>query len=307
MAIADTPSVQSGHSMWAEPQAFKAHFNRSPFYLYHSLANHPLFEIPRLVKLAQSLKHDPFNYCYDAGDIKVDQRWNQRPANSFTLEESIERLDCAGAWVILKHTNLDPEYNALMNLIMADIERMTGRDLKDCTRLLEAQIMLTSPGRITPYHLDNECNVLLQIRGEKDIYVFDQTDREILTETELERFWVGDWNAGEYKARCQERARAFRLKPGNAVHIPVNAPHWLQNDQNISMSLSINFEWTDDTAANIYRTNHYLRKIGLKPNPPGRSRFRDAAKTALVSAGFLQAVDWMKRKKHGKPQTSDMH
>src|SRR5260370_1199061 len=82
------------------------------------------------------------------------------------------------------------------------------------------------------HHLDNKCNFLIQIRDEKDLFVFNQSDRQVLRETELERFWVGDWNAGEYKARCQERSHCFRLAPGRAVHIPVNAPHWVKNDQN---------------------------------------------------------------------------
>jgi hypothetical protein len=273
----------------ADECIFKENFDRAPFLLTHGLSAHPLFELPRLLRLAQLVKRDSNNVVYDAGEVRVEDRWNQRPPKHYTLEEAMERIECTGAWVILKHTEQDPEYKVLMETIMSDIQQMSGRNLRKNTKNLEAQIMLTSPGRITPYHLDNECNVLLQITGEKDIYVFDQRDREVLTEVELERFWVGDWNAGEYKMRCQDKAHAFHLAPGAAVHIPVNAPHWVKNNANISISLSINFEWKDELVPNVYRANFFLRHLGIHPRPPGQSRVSDILKQATITAGFSPA------------------
>jgi hypothetical protein len=290
VSVAGVPS-----SLSADPSVFRQKFDRTPFRLAHSFARHPLFEIPRLLQLAQFLKRNVHNVAFDAGDVRVDQRWKYRSPNPYTLEEAMERIDHTGAWVILKHTELDPEYRALMDAIMSDVERLSGQKLRKLTKNVEAQIMITSPGRITPYHFDNECNVLLQINGEKDLFVFDQTDREVLTEVELEKFWVGDWNAGEYKARCQERAHAFRLTPGAAVHIPVNAPHWVKNDANVSLSLSVNFEWKDELVYNVYRANYFLRKIGAQPNPPGRSAVRDSLKHTVMALGFVPARDTAKR------------
>jgi len=282
--IVDLSSV-----LTADQSFFKEKFDRQPFCLTHRLANHPLFEIPRLIALAQFLSRDPRNIACDAGEIRVEQRWNQRPRNPYTLREALERIDCAGAWVILKHSELVPEYKAVMNAVLLDVERLSGTSLRRAIKNAEAQIMLTSPGRITPYHFDNECNVLLQINGEKDIFVFDQTDRQVLTDVELERFWVGDWNAGEYKARCQDRAHTLRLAPGKAVHIPVNAPHWVKNDANVSVSLSVNFEWKDESLFNVYRANYFLRKMGIQPSPPGQSRLRDAMKQAVMASSFVPA------------------
>ena len=284
---------------------YREKFDRRPFCFSHNLANHPLFELARLTELAEFLRRDPHNTAYDAGDIKVEQRWNQRPRNPYTLREALERLDCAGAWVILKHCETSPEYGALMNEVLLDLEDVGGEPLRKRLKNPEVQIMLASPGRITPYHFDNECNVLMQIRGEKDIWVFDQTDRQVLTEVELERFWVGDWNAGEYKARCQDRGLAVRLVPGGGVHIPVNAPHWVKNDNNISVSLSINFEWRDESRYNVYRANYFLRKMGMQPSPPGQSAVRDGVKHAVMASGFVparnasrNAVRFLRRMRH---------
>jgi Cupin-like domain len=281
------PTTQILKSLWAAESTFRGSLDRAPFLLEHSLSDHPLFEHARLVRLAQFVKRNSNNVVYDAGEIGVEDRWNRRPPKQATLEEVMEGLDRAGAWVILKHTEQDPEYRALMEAIMSDIQCMSATDLRKTTKNLEAQIMVTSPGRVTPYHLDNECNILLQVKGEKDIFIFDQTDREVLTEMELERFWVGDWNAGEYKMRWQDKAHAFHLAPGSAVHIPVNAPHWVRNGGNISISVSINFEWKDESIPNVYRANFFLRKFGLQPVPPGQSGFRDATKGLAITACFM--------------------
>lgn len=277
-----------------DPHVFLENLDRRPFALAHSLADHPLFEVPRLLQLAEFLKHDPHNIAYDAGEIGVEQRWNRRPQNPYRLREAMERIEFTGAWVILKHSEQAPEYKAIMDAVLADVERLSGKNLRIAIKNPEAQIMLTSPRRITPYHFDNECNVLLQIKGEKDIFIFDQTDRQVLTETELERFWVGDWNAGEYKARCQDKAHQFRLTPGKAVHIPVNAPHWVKNDCNVSVSLSINFEWRDESLFNVYRANYFLRRMGIQPTPPGQSRLKDGAKHMVMTFGFVPARNFAK-------------
>lgn len=289
MTVAKMSLTQETQLLWTEEPGSKESFDRVPFSFRHSLAGHPLFELARLTRLANLLKRGLYNVAFDSGDISVEQRWNVRKPSQYTLEQALERIQSAGAWVILKHCELDPEYRALMESIMSAAERVINRPLWSKTKNLEAQIMITSPNRITPYHLDNECNLLFQITGGKDIFVFDQTNREVLTEAELEHFWVGDWNAGEYKARCQDSARAFRLTPGGAVHIPVNAPHWVKNDANVSVSLSVNFEWKDERVPNVYRANYYLRRIGIRPRPPGQSRLSDSTKNIVVGATFVPA------------------
>jgi hypothetical protein len=76
------------------------------------------------------------------------------------------------------------------------------------------------------------------------------------------------------------------MTPGSGVHIPVNFPHWVQNDDNISVSLSVNFQFLDSMRANLYRTNYYLRKFGIKPSRPGQHNTRDAAKSFAMSCAL---------------------
>jgi hypothetical protein len=86
-----------------------------------------------------------------------------------------------------------------------------------------------------------------------------------------------------------------RLVPGNGVHIPVNAPHWVQNDNNISVSVSINYHSWDSEYAHLYCANYFLRrKLGLTPTPPAKSALRDFLKRP-VGAAILKYKD----RRHG--------
>jgi hypothetical protein len=139
---------------------------------------------------------------------------------------------------------------------------------------------------VTSYHIDRECNFLLQIRGEKDLFVFDREDREVLPEEEIERFWSVDNNAAIYKRQLQSRAITYKLAPGMGAHIPVNCPHWLRNGDNISISLSVNFQFLDSMRANLYRANYMLRKFGLRPSAPGTSPALDRAKALAMTVAI---------------------
>jgi cupin-like protein len=269
---------------------FREQFNRRSFEFGHHLAGHRLFGIPRLIELSKRLSNKPGgNLYYDAGEVRVNQRWDESPTTDLSVDETIRRIEEAGAWVVLKRSEQDPEYRALLNECMAEIQTLLGRDLKREMKGDEVIIFITSPNRITTYHIDRECNFLLQMHGEKDISVFDQNDRQVLPEQEIERFWTVDNNAAIYKEQYQSRAKVYHLAPGKAIHIPVNAPHWVKNGNNISVSLSVNFQFRETFPANVYRANFLLRKLGINPVPPGQSRVRDAIKGFAMNSTYLPA------------------
>jgi hypothetical protein len=286
----NSSTIASAHMV--EPSdEFRPHFNRRPFQFEHTLANHPLFTLPRLLELAKSTQRNrPKDLYYDAGDaVRVDQRWNQMGPKP-PVEEALAGIEKSGAWITLHQSQKDPEYGELFRQCMREFEELTGVDVRKVRKVEDALIFITSPNRITPYHIDRECNFLLHVRGAKTVYVFDQNDREVLTETEVERFWTTDNNSAVYKKELQNRAKAFNLRPGDGVHIPVNAPHWVQNGSDFSVSLSVNFTHKDSERANTYRANFFLRKIGMNPKPPGQSPIGDAAKGAVMAVSFVPAM-----------------
>ncbi len=76
--------------------------------------------------------------------------------------------------------------------------------------------------------------------------------------------------------------------------MPVNAPHWVQNSNNISVTLAMIFQFPESVLGNVYRANHFIRKLGIKPRPPGSSRVGDKVK-AFAMGGAIGARDTLKR------------
>lgn len=270
-----------------DSKAARENFNRHSFAVSHRLSTHPLFQLPNLLQLAERTANSrPDDLYFDMGEVRPGQRWDQIPEARFSAIEAMQQLESSDAWFIFRHTQRDPEYKQLFDRGLSEIKEIAGDDVDSLIRQQDIIIFVTSPRRVTPYHMDRECNFLLQISGTKTVYVFDREDRDILPEQEIERFWAVDNNAPVFRPQFQDRAVSYKMMPGTGVHIPVNFPHWVQNDDNISVSLSVNFQFLDSTRANLYRSNYYLRKLGMRPSTPGLHRTRDAAKSFAMSCAL---------------------
>src|ERR1700736_4557958 len=263
---------------------FRDEFDKRSFAFRHRLANHPAFALERLIDLARETQLGrPGDLYYHAGTKDLNQRWDNTPKPEFSAADAIQRIENCGAWIVLKRADKNPEYEALLRECMAELQELTGLNLDRVMKVQEVILFITSPERITTYHIDRECSLLLQIRGDKQISIFDRNDREVLPEEEIERFWSVDHNAPRYKPELQHHAAVYEMTPGVGVHIPVNAPHWVQNGAGISISLNVNFQYHDTARANLYRLNFLLRKMGVRPSPPGISPIKDKVKSVAAT------------------------
>jgi Cupin-like domain len=293
---ADPGHFASGTRLIEESEEFRAKFDKFSFAFRHKLAGHPVFQLSRLMELAEETQSArPADLYYDAGAIDVNQRWDRTPRPEFSARDAIQRIEHCGAWIVLKRADKNKEYAAVLQECMAELQEYTGLNLERVMKIQEVILFVTSPKRITTYHIDRECSLLLQIQGHKHISIFDRNDRKVLPEEEIERFWSVDHNAPRYKPELQHHATVYELRSGNGVHIPVNCPHWVQNGSNISVSLNVNFQYRDTMRANLYRANFLLRKMGIQPTPPGVSPGKDKFKCIAV----LPAV-WAKNISRGR-------
>lgn len=79
----------------ANEDVFREAFDRRSFAFAHRLAGHPLFEPHRLLELARKLAEDPRDVYYDAGPIRVDQRWDQTAVCDLPLDYLLNRIETA--------------------------------------------------------------------------------------------------------------------------------------------------------------------------------------------------------------------
>jgi hypothetical protein len=262
-----------------DPQRFAACFNRRPFLIRHHLADHPLFALPRLIDLARRLPADRVEY--NAGDVPVSLDPRNTPRTGLSVEETIRRIEECRSWMVLKNVEHDTDYRALLDACLDQLRPYT-EPLAPGMSGREGFVFISSPGSVTPYHIDPENNFLLQIRGTKRVSVFDPRDRHVISEHALEAFFGGADRNLVYRDAYQDRATVFELAPGDAVHVPVAAPHWVKNGPRVSLSFSITFRTADsDRREILYRMNHRLRRWRLGPVPVGQWPALDDAKYFL--------------------------
>ncbi len=257
-----------------EPALFTAAFPHQPFLVKHALCGNPLFSLESLVALSTRLPSAKVEY--NVGTIDIDMHDKLTPQNGLSVQETIRRIETCRSWMVLKNVETDPTYRALLDACLTDVAHFSER-LTPGMRRHEGYIFVSSPGSRTPYHMDGEHNFLLQLTGSKKVYMWDGTDRSVLTEKEIESNYGGGHRNLNYQDAFEAKSQVFDLTPGLGLHFPVNAPHWVQNGPEVSVSFSVTFRTPAiDKRALLYAANGRLRSWGLSPKPVGESGVRDA-------------------------------
>ena len=257
---------------------FPPTYNRSTFMFRHGLSGHPLLQLPSLIDLAGRL--EKYDGCYwSNGSVNVTDRWEKGADRRQPLRNTLENIEQNDSLVILKFGVHDPIYGPLFRDILSLIIRLARPERIEDVLVGRVTILIASPHRTTAYHVDLDVNYLFQVAGDKFFAVFDQTDRTLVTDEELECFFNGDLSAAHFKPDREADATTYDLKAGFGVHVPWLAPHWARNGEQVSIAVSCNFDLAPlERLSAIYKTNHRLRGIGLKPRSPRDGSWADDAK-----------------------------
>ena len=247
--------------------AFQAVYPTQPGLVRHSLSDHPLFTLDALVALAARLREQDVEY--NRGDLPIGIDFEDVPGNGLAISETIRGIEENKSWMVLKNVDQDPAYRALLASTLAELDApiraKTGAMLKQ-----EAFIFISSPDSRTPLRFDPEHNLLLQLRGAKSVTVFPTDDEEIAPPEAHERLHAGTGHRNlPWKADYVARGQRFDLQAGDGIHVPLMAPHWVQNGPYVSISFSVTWRSAHSYAeAEARGLNAVLRRRGLAPVPP---------------------------------------
>lgn len=267
---------------------FAKNYNRSSFMFAHGLAGNPVFELPSLVALSRRLPSSPDFVYWSNGPVRIDDRWEAGSRAAQSLQETLENIRDNNSLVIMKHVEEDPVFAPILKPLLAQVIELAGADMREDVIVGEVLILVSSPKRLTAYHIDAEVNYLIQLTGDKIAHVFPPNDPEIVTDVELEQFHAGDFNSAAYRPASQDRATTYDLRAGYGIHIPTHAPHWVQNGDGISVALSVNYELRSVARqAKLLGINRWLRRRGLAPRRPGISVMGDQIKLSLAQAASV--------------------
>ncbi|MFV0644661.1 MAG: transcriptional regulator [Sphingomonadaceae bacterium] len=257
MAIFDSPARE----------IFARSYPEKPHILSHNLARHDLLDPGALARLAGRLPAHEIEY--NRGDLPIGV--DGKPgSNGLSIEETIIHIATSNSWAVLKHIEQDPAYEALLLGLLEElrpsIEARTGKMMRP-----QGFIFISSPGAVTPYHFDPEHNILLQLTGTKVMTQFPAGDTGFAPDEVHESYHAGGARELTWRDDMASEGQAFPLSPGEAVFVPVMAPHYVQVGPESSISLSITWrsEWSF-AEADARGFNRVLRGMGLKPHAPGR-------------------------------------
>lgn len=259
----------------AARQAFEQAYPEVPHKLVHALGDHPLMALHALARLAESLPATSVEYNASDQPLGVDKK---PAATGIPIGETIRNIETARSWAVLKNVEQDPAYAALLAQLLEEIrpviERKTGRMMKT-----QAFVFITSAGGVTPYHFDPEHNILMQVRGHKVMTQFPAGDATYAPDRVHETYHTGGGRELRWRDDLLTGGKEFALDPGEAVYVPVMAPHFVRNGTAPSVSFSITWRSAWSFAeADARAFNGLLRKLGLQPKPPGRWPANNRAK-----------------------------
>jgi len=259
---------------------FAENFDETPFQFRHHLDQHPAFELNALLTAAERLSSAKHNKShFESGEPDRNAWFGARPEGT-TLVQALASIQSGKNWVILKRIHEDPVYRDVLLEIIPELSKLSDVDMAKVFYDPTMTIFVTSPGRITPYHMDGETNFLAQIHGHKLVYIYNGNDPAVLPQPDMEKYWTGALPKINYPESLPNGHWQYTLAPGNGVFNPACFPHWLQNGDGVSVSVSINFKRRRNAAIGAHRMNRYLRKLGLNPTAPGKSLPLDRAKEA---------------------------
>ena len=254
---------------------FVSSYPEGPHKLRHNLSAHPLLELDALAELGESLPARSVEY--NRGDLPIGVD-GKPEGNGLTIGETIRGIEQTKSWAVLKNIEQHPAYAALVAELLAELEdeivRKTGRMMKT-----QGFIFVSSPDAVTPYHFDPEHNILLQLTGQKAMTVFPAGHADCAPDRVHEAYHTGGARELAWRDELACHGQTFRLAEGEAIYVPVMAPHHVKNGPKPSISLSITWrsEWSF-AEADARAFNALLRRWGLAPAPPGRWPARNSAK-----------------------------
>lgn len=237
--------------------------------LCHHLADHPLFARDALAALAERMPPDRVEY--NRGDLPLGVRPEDMPVSGLSVGETIRGIDSNGSWMVLKNVERDRAYGALLESALAElvplVDPRTGPMLHK-----EAFIFLSSPGSVTPFHMDPEHNILLQIEGEKTMTVFPAGDARLVPPRQSESFHGGGHRNLSWRDDFLDKGTSIELKRGDAILVPVKAPHFVKNGDAVSISFSITWRSERSVAeGELHSLNARLRNWSLPVLPVGNT------------------------------------
>jgi hypothetical protein len=255
--------------------------------LRHNFQHHPLMQLPRLAELARSLqKTNQCRYIKPGATQASAFDHDSDSKDGRSVDQVFERIEETGSWIALYNVQTDPAYAGFLKEVTDSMKPLIEKEQPN-TFKIAGFIFISAPPSVTPFHIDRENNLWLQVAGRKIMNVWDHRDRHVVAGADVDDFIkYGSLANVRLKDGYRERSREFDVGPGDGVYFPSTSPHmtstttdWVRPGDGVSISIGVVF-YTERTYrdANIHIANILLRKLRIEPRMPGEGGFTDTLK-----------------------------
>ena len=262
---------RTGSPIELDPVVLGPCLGTAPWRFTHHLTGEPLLSIDAIGAVADA--SPPASVEHHLADLPLLLPSGAAKRLPLSPREVATGIADNGCWMIVWNIHTRSDYQLLVERCLTEARVAAQRE--GGLTSPEASIIVSSPGAVVPIHLDRHHNLLLQIRGTKQVMIGRYRDPEVERRQIAQRFGEDAINA----TCLPDEQATFELGPGDGLYLPPYAFHSVIGGSEPSVSLACGFRTlrTERTEM-VYECNAALRRLGLQPRPPGRSDTGDQLK-----------------------------
>ena len=215
---------------------------------------------------------------HHVGDLPPVLPSGAAPRHAEPIDVVVRSVGTNGCWAMLSGLEQFDEYGAVLEHHLACLADALAR-AGEKERRREIAAFVASPGAVVPVHIDRHHNLLLQLAGHKTVLIGTYADTTS-AQVEVERRYGRE---RMNPLRLPDHEVAYELGPGDGLYIPPFTFHRIEGGDDVSIALSCGIHTErSEAAVRVHRANGTLRRLGIRPAPPGRSPRADRVKASLV-------------------------
>ena len=259
-------------------------WGREPTRLPHTLHSHPLFGRDALAELIERCPRQHYALVQTGGSDTAGRRWREGDIAGVSGARVIDTIGRASLWLNLRDVAaVDPRYGALLQAaydeVAAHVPGFRAQSLK-------LGILISSPGARVHYHCDLPGQALWQIAGRKRVFVYPPQPPYLQPQALENIAYSGYEFKLDYQPSFDAAAQVFELAPGQMLTWPLNAPHRVENFDELNISLTSE-HWTaaNRRSQRVLLANAVMRhRLGVAAASQAHSGPGYWAKVALQAA-----------------------
>jgi hypothetical protein len=230
----------------------------------HRLHEMNLFTDDDLIDLLDRYPRNRLQAWTMGSDPLRREDWKAVDTTGVTGQDLLEAVKRGRLWYnILRLDLFDRKYKEIIETLYSEMAAASPgfQPLSPVGTLL-----LSSPNAMVYYHADAPPTTLFHIRGRKRIWIYPFEERFVSQENMEAIFGSAMDEEVPYSPEFDKEAVCYDLNPGDLVWWPLNAPHRIENMDNLNVSLSTRYQTTESERRKLlYNSKRFLRKrLGLR-------------------------------------------